>query len=256
MDIQEYWSERAATDSANATTNDAYLRVLERATLIERLCALKCGANSRVLDAGCGDGETLFALEDAFGCSLVGRDYASAMIDLADARLADRPGSRIDLAVGDVRRIVEEFGAESFDFILTDRCLINLLSEAEQYEAIAGIAQALRPGGSYLAIENFVEGNERLNGLRASFGLPPIAIRWHNTFFHERDFTARMKRLFGSVEKLEFSSTYYLATRVIYSKVCALEGKPPDYRHPIHELSVKLPPAGDFSPIKLFILTR
>jgi hypothetical protein len=58
------------------------------------------------------------------------------------------------------------------------------------------------------------------------------------------------------VEQHDFSSAYYLATRVIYSKFCALEGTPPDYRHPIHELSTKLPAVGDFSPIKLFILGK
>lgn len=256
MDIQQYWTERAATDSANATTNDIYLRVLERATLVERLRILGCSARSRVLDAGCGDGETLFALEDTFGCQSVGRDYASSMIDLAREKRAARPSSRADFAIGDVRRVAQDFGPESFDFIMTDRCLINLASEAEQYDAIAGIATALRPGGSYLAIENFVEGNDRLNVLRASFGLPPIEIRWHNKFFREADFIARTSHLFRTVEKFDFSSSYYLATRVVYSKFCAIEGKAPDYRHPIHELSVALPPAGDFSPIKLFVLSK
>lgn len=256
MDIKDYWTERAATDSTNATTNDVYMRVLERATLIERLRALGCNANSRALDAGCGDGETLFALEDAFTCHLTGRDYASSMIDLAHAKRAERPASHIDFAVGDVREVAQNFGAEAFDFVMTDRCLINLSSEAEQYDAIAGIATSLRPGGSYLAIENFVEGNDRLNEMRALFGLPPIEIRWHNKFFRTVDFRAQVSQHFRSVEMFDFSSTYYLATRVIYSKFCALEGRIPDYRHPIHESSVKLPAAGDFSPIKLVVLTR
>ena len=256
MDVKQYWTERAATDSANATTNDVYMRVLERATLVERLRALGCNAQSRALDAGCGDGETLFALQDAFNCSLVGRDYATSMIDLAHAKLAERKTAAIDFAMGDVRQVAQDFGASSFDFIMTDRCLINLTTDAEQYDAIAGIATALRPGGSYLCIENFVEGNDRLNELRASFGLPPIEIRWHNNFFREAEFTTRMHKLFGQVEKIDFSSSDYLATRVIYSKFCAVEGTTPDYRHPIHELSVKLPPSGDFSPIKLFILTK
>ena len=57
MDVKQYWTERAATDSANATTNDVYMRVLERATLVEQLRALGCNAQSRTLDAGCGDGD-------------------------------------------------------------------------------------------------------------------------------------------------------------------------------------------------------
>ncbi len=256
MDVKQYWTERAASDSANATTNDVYLRNLERATLVARLRTLGCSAQSRVLDAGCGDGQTVFALAAEFGCSLVGRDFAPSMIELAKIQLANDPNPHIDFAIGDVRRVADEFGAEAFDFVMTDRCLINLESEAEQYAAIEGIERALKPGGSYLAIENFVEGNEKLNALRTSFGLPPIAIRWHNRFFREVEFIERARARFRSVEKFEFSSAYYLATRVIYARLCAVEGVAPDYRHPIHADSVKLPPFGDFSPIKLFVLGK
>jgi ubiquinone/menaquinone biosynthesis C-methylase UbiE len=256
MEIKQYWTERAATDSANATTNDVHLRVLERETLVARLRSLGCNASSRVLDAGCGDGETIFTLAEAFGCELVGRDFADSMIELANARLVGAPGPRISFAVGDAREVARDFGAAAFDFIMTDRCLINLESEAEQYAAIAGIARALKPGGFYLAIENFVEGNDRLNAMRALYNLPPIAIRWHNKFFHEAEFIAHAISSFRTVEKFDFSSSYYLATRVIYSRLCALEGWEPDYRHPLHAESIKLPAIGDFSPIKLFVLGK
>ena len=256
MEIKQYWTERAATDSANATTNDIFMRVLERETLIAHLRRLGCNASSRVLDAGCGDGETVFALDAAFGCTLAGRDFAPSMIELARARLAGAPNPRLDFAVGDVREVARNFGAGAFDFISTDRCLINLESAAEQYDAIAGIAQALKPGGFYLAIENFIEGNDRLNEMRALYGLPPIAVRWHNKFFHEAEFVARMQTSFRTIEKFDFSSSYYFATRVIYSRLCAIDGKQPDYRHPIHEDSIKLPAIGDFSPIKLFVLGK
>lgn len=256
MEIRDYWNQRAATDANNATTNDVFMRVLERATLIEHLRRLGCTANSRILDAGCGDGESLLALHDAFGCTLVGRDFSRSMIDLANERLRAHPGARVDFAVGDVREVGDAFAAASFDFVSTDRCLINLESEEQQFGAIAGISRVLRPGGFYLAIENFVEGNDRLNELRGTFGLPPIAIRWHNRFFREADFVTRVSGYFSTVERVDFSSAYYLATRVIYSKLCALDGKSPDYLHPIHELSTKLPSFGDFSPIKLFVLGK
>jgi SAM-dependent methyltransferase len=251
--VKQYWNERAASDSANATTNDVYLRALERTTLVAHLRALGCSAQSRVLDAGCGDGQTVVTLAAEFGCRLVGRDFAPSMIELATARLTSNPNPLVDFAIGDVRRVADEFGAKAFDFVTTDRCLINLESDAEQYAAIQGIALALKPGGHYLAIENFVEGNDRLNQLRALFGLPSIAVRWHNKFLRESEFVERIRGHFRSVEKFEFSSAYYFATRVIYSRQCAIEGVAPDYRHPIHADSVKLPAVGDFSPIKLVV---
>ncbi len=256
MEIKQYWTDRASTDSANATTNDVYLRVLERETLISHLRRLGCAEGSRVLDAGCGDGETLFAFDAAFHCDLVGRDFASTMIDLARARLANKPHARMDFAVGDVREVAKNFAEGSFDFVTTDRCLINLESDTEQFDAIEGIARILKPGGYYLAIENFIEGNDRLNEMRALYGLPAIAIRWHNKFFREGEFVERTKELFKAVDGYAFSSSYYFATRIIYSKLCAVEGTAPDYRHPIHADSIKLPAFGDFSPIKLFVLGK
>lgn len=256
MEIKKYWTERAGTDGAKATTDDIHLRVLERRTLIEQLQRLGCGEPARVLDAGCGDGQTLFALAGAFRSTFVGRDFAPGMIDVANARLAANLDPKLEFAVGDVREVAQTFGADAFDFITTDRCLINLESDDEQYGAIEGIARALKPGGAYLCIENFIEGNDKLNQMRALYGLKPIEIRWHNRFFREADFAPRMKKLFTGVEKFEFSSSYYFATRVVYSKLCAVDGKTPDYLHPIHAESVHLPAFGDFSPIKLYLLTK
>jgi ubiquinone/menaquinone biosynthesis C-methylase UbiE len=256
MDIKGYWNERASADTAAPTTNDVFLRKLERATLIAHLRRLGCNRDSRVLDAGCGDGGTLFALAEALGCTLTGSDYSTAMIDLALQKLAGRPNPRLNFSLADVREIGTVFAPESFDFVSTDRCLINLESNDEQFAAIEALADLLRPAGYYLAIENFIEGNDRLNQLRSLYGLPPIKIRWHNRFFHEAAFVAHAKRHFRTVEKFDFSSSYYFATRVIYSTHCAAEGKSPDYRHPIHEQSTKLPTFGDFSPIKLFVLGK
>ena len=256
MSIKDYWDERAATTPKAATTDDVYLRVLERSTLIQQLTRLGCNNNSRILDAGCGDGATLLALQNAFHGQLTGRDYSASMIELAKQRFDSIPDANIDLAVGDVRKLSEMFAPASFDFVSTCRCLINLETETEQYDAIGGIASQLKPGGYYLAIENFVEGNESLNKARALYELPAINIRWHNRFFNTRDFKTQAAKHFQHIEMIEFSSAYYFATRVIYSKLCAIEGKSPDYQHDIHRMSVDLPVMGDFSPVKLFILRK
>jgi len=257
MEIKNYWNQRAASDTVNATTNDIYLRVLERQTLIDELQKLGCSPESSVLDLGCGDGKTIETLCAKFGCKGTGLDFSHAMVQLADER-SYKLKSRLELTfvTGDIRKIKQQLAGQQFDFVLTDRSLINLEKSIEQLEAIGNIANLVRPGGHYLAIENFVEGNERLNELRKNFELPPIPIRWHNKFFEENSFIEEAQKHFGGVRKIDFSSAYYLATRVIYSKLCQVDGIEPDYGHPIHEFSVSLPQIGDFSPIKLFILRK
>lgn len=256
MEIKTYWNERASSDKKNATTDDIHLRALERATLIDQLRQLGCTSKSKVADLGCGDGRTVFAVAEAFGCEAHGMDYSSSMIDLANEHLQENPNSKVSFRVGDIREVASTYAGQKFDFLLTDRVLINLEKTAEQLATMDAIASLLIPGGYYLCIENFVEGNDRLNSLRETFGLPPIAIRWHNLFFKETEFNTQAQKSFASVERIDFSSAYYLATRVVYSKMCAVENLKIDYGHPIHEESAKLPFCGNFSPIILHVLGK
>jgi len=61
---------------------------------------------------------------------------------------------------------------------------------------------------------------------------------------------------FDIVEVKDFSSTYYFATRVIYSKMCQMRMEEPDYHHEIHQLAVQLPWTGKFSPIRMVVMRR
>jgi hypothetical protein len=74
--------------------------------------------------------------------------------------------------------------------------------------------------------------------------------------FEEKEFIARTEKYFDSHAFESFLSSYYLATRVIYSAACHLMGEEPDYFHPIHKTAGRLPPLGDFCPIKLVSLRR
>jgi len=158
---------------------------------------------------------------------------------------------RVSFSIGDVRQLGELVGSRVFPAIVGNRCLINIIAREQQYAALKQIAAHLLPGGLYLATENFNDGQAGLSKLRAEAGLPEIPVRWHNRYFDEAEFLAEAGKVFAQVELVNFSSTYYFVTRVVYSALCKLEGVAPDYQHPIHRVAVELPPFGDFSPIKL-----
>lgn len=208
---------------------------------------------------GCGDGNTILNLAEHFPeLRFHGFDYAPQMVDAACARLTEYSGlgEQVRFMVGDVTDPVVSLGQGTLDVAMTDRCLINLDDSAAQYRAMAQIARTLKPGGYYLAIENFHEGQDAMNTARASVGLGEIPIRWHNHFFHEAEFRTRASEHFELIAFREFSSAYYYATRVVYSAMCKMQGVEPDYDHEIHRLAVKLPPIGAYSPIRLAILRR
>lgn len=260
-DIKRYWDTRASenSNSPQATTNDVYLRKLEVSSIVDTLKDLALAEDSTVLDVGCGDGYTTLHVAERLGhLRFLGVDYSENMIRTASLRLAAHPGTseRVAFKVGDATNLKEVCGNQTYDVVTSDRCLINLTSLESQTQAIAQIAEHINPDGYYVAVENFVEGHENMNTMRRAMGLPDIPVRWHNLFFKENDFLAAAEPFFDLVAFKDFSSSYYFATRVIYSAMCQLRGEQPDYEHDIHRLAVDLPWSGQHSPIRLGLLRR
>lgn len=248
-EIKRYWDHRAAETSHAATTNDLHLRGLEAAALISQLQAFDLPKEPRILDIGCGDGETTAAISRSFPTACIqGIDFSPEMLTLAE-RKSD--SDRVAYSVGDVRKLTDQFETDAFDAIITNRCLINLPTSEEQYDALRQISECLAPGGYFVGTENFMGGQTSLTELRRSINLQEIPVRWHNLYFNEAEFIEKTSKLFRDVELINFSSTYYLVTRVVYSALCMTEGIEPGYDHPLYAIAAALPPIGDFSPIKL-----
>lgn len=260
--IKQYWADRAkATDPAStqATTYDVFLREHEIATLKKRIAEASFPGGSTVVDLGCGDGHATVSLAAEFPeIRFIGVDWSEEMLTLAETRLSGRPELRrnVSFHVGDMRHLSGSFRSERFECFLTMRSLINLTTSEQQYDTITQIAEHLVPGGYYFCIENFVKGQNNFNRLRVAMGLPEIPVRWHNIFFEDETFLERTRRYFNPVVMDSFLSSYYLATRVIYSAGCHLSGEEPDYMHPIHQVAARLPPIGDFCPIRLVSMRR
>jgi ubiquinone/menaquinone biosynthesis C-methylase UbiE len=259
--IQHYWEDRAKEnyDKNTATTDDVHLRDLEISTLIATIRRMKPAGPAKILDIGCGDGRSTLEIAAQFpDCEFSGMDFSETMVKIARKNLAEKADlqDRVRFFVGDVTKLHEVIGDQKFAVITSDRCLINLESSDIQYRAIGDIAGHLTPDGLFIAIENFIEGHTAMNESRAAMGLPAIPLRWHNNYFSEAEFSPRVQQNFRSVEIQDFSSSYYFATRVIYSKMCQMKGEVPDYNHEIHRLAPQLPWTGKFSPIKLVIMKK
>jgi SAM-dependent methyltransferase len=252
-DIVEFWNQQADQfeEDPRANTPDRWIHRIEVAAVTRILRGLPPTLD--ILDLGCANGHTTFLLNDAFPeHRIIGGDLSRKMVDVARRRLA-RSGApesaNLRFEVMDMLDLKHE--EARFDVVLTIRSLINLPDSASQWKAIGEIARSLRPGGRYIAIENFRHAQERLNAVRKGEGLLPLPYRWHNCWFDENEFRRHCLRFFDLEEFAAITSTYYLVTRVVYSKLCQLEGRSPDYDHPIYEIATRLPPEGDYGPVKL-----
>lgn len=106
-------------------------------------------------------------------------------------------------------------------------------------------------------LENFIEGHNKMNALRKKLRLKPIVVRWHNLFFDNKFLTDEVVKRFRIMEKSNISSLFHLITKVVYSKLCQLEGKEPSYDSPIYDIALALDEkAGDYGQLYLIILKK
>lgn len=255
-DIKKFWDNQASTHGASslATMPDSYLKELEIAAISRHLAD-----GQRVADIGCGNGFSSFAYADKFKITLTGMDYSEVMIAHAREKLHTERKSTgsLDFTVGDVRDT--KLPTNSFDRVITDRCLINLASRDDQKKAIHEMHRLLKKGGLYLMCEDTEQGLANLNKLRTAAGLEAVAVRWHNLYLDEKHIRQSWEGLFELVEEDCFSSLYYTASRVIYAQIAKAEGTEPRYDHPINKAAAAISGMGDFGdygPLKLFVLRK
>lgn len=259
QNVKEFWEHQAKTfeESPLATAPDTHFRDLEIASILRYL---KDGAS--VLDVGCGNGFSTFAFARKLPrMRCIGIDYSESMIDFAArAMKKEKPSvqKRLAFAVGDVLKLssVPELRGKKFDYIVSERCLINLANWKEQARAMLEMKKLLKKGGRIILTENTQEGLARLNTLRKQFDLSPITVRWHNYYMPEKKLMAFARTHFTLESVENIGNLYYILSRVAHAALAKLEGKEPDYLHPINKIASQLPTLGThhWSPNFIFVL--
>lgn len=243
QEIQAYWDKRALEDQ-DRTTKDKGLRRLEFKAIKSKITRTRF----QLLDIGCGDGWLTAALAEHFDeAHIIGIDASPNMIEVAQ-RTAGQYIPNLEFRVQDVLTLVPD---NQYDYIVTNRAIINLSTEEDQRKAFQTIKSLLKPGGIYIGTENFLQSHIRLNRYRVSnMVLPAIPIREHNKLL---TWELVMSSLPGC--KVEyFADSYYLATRLFYSALCVARGSGPDYDSLEHEVAELLPSLDlDLCPTKLIV---
>lgn len=253
----EFWNSRANL-GALAGTNDYQLKQLEMQTLSGYI-----SDGQRVLDLGCGSGTTAFFLSENKSLEITGMDFSPEMVKEANQERDLRGISPLHLnfAVQDIRKLNELRAAQTkpYDIVITERVLINLETWEEQKNAIREIIKLLRPGGIYLMCENLRNGLDNLNTMRISVGLEPIVSPWHNRYL-EQDEVAEID-FAELVEYRDFTSVYYLCSRVINAWLAREQNEEPKYDAPINRLALELSKFPQFESLnigqtRLWVLRR
>jgi len=258
-DVRAFWDHQAIQHGGSdlATNPDTHYRSLEIESILRAISAMK---HDTILDVGCGNGYTTRAIAKKFPeAEVTGVDFSEVMINEAVPLVTPN----IDFHIADILSLSRTRGLQrrQYDVVLSSRVLINLANWEEQKVGIMEMRKMLAPDGRMILVENVQEGLDNLNDLRGKLGLSKINPPWHNKYLpldETRKFLDGIKGQILTTEYVEnIGNFYYLASRVLYAKLCKDQGIEPDYNNPINAIASQMPTMGEYyacSPNYMFIL--
>jgi trans-aconitate methyltransferase len=207
-----------------------------------------------VADIGCGNGHLLSELRAHYPeLKLFGVEFTPELAQVA----IERELPNCLMVQGDCRD--PNFLTEKVDLLITERMLINLLSDKDKEIALSNIAGKLRPQGRLLMIESFVEPWRELNRARAEMRLPEIPQSRQNRYmseeFLEPLFQNGVREIKGHIPANALSAHFYL-TRIFHHLLRPEGGKLEETEF-VSFFDRALPPGkGNFSPILMRVFEK
>jgi ubiquinone/menaquinone biosynthesis C-methylase UbiE len=255
--IRDFWRNQAVThgQSPVASWTDVNAILLEISEISKRL-----RDRTRVIDIGCASGSSTLHYAARRDIDIKGIDYLPEMIAAANKALKKMAGQLKGTAhfeVGDITKLNE--ADAQYDTAIITRVIINLAERNRQIAAIREAARIVKPGGTLLMSEATNEGWTQMNSFRAEWGLEPIPVPAFNLNIDEELARSAAPDLLDLEEISNFSSTYFVGTRVLKPLMARALGNTVDPARPdMHwnRFFSLLPAAGDYGTQKLFIYRR
>jgi ubiquinone/menaquinone biosynthesis C-methylase UbiE len=255
--VRDYWRGQALAHgrSQSASWSDHMAIELEIRELAKHV-----RDGDRVLDAGCANGYSTLELARQRSIEIKGVDYIPEMIDQARARLEDEPThvkARVEFEVADILALEEP--PESYDTVVAVRVLINLGFWERQAAAARECARVLKPGGLLLLSEATLQGWRRMNMFRAEWGLAEVPMPAFNQYIDQERLIAELESDLDSISVTDFSSTYFVGTRVLKPLLIQALGITLDVADPTMEWNrffAQLPAWGDYGVQRLLAFRK
>jgi len=256
-EIRQYWTKQAVENqqSAAASWSDSTVIDMEVREIIQRL-----QDGDRVIDVGCANGYSTVQYASQMNIQIRGVDYIPEMIEQAHLRLQDMAGmlqGTAEFDVGDITALNES--PASYDKVIVTRVVINLETWDRQLQGLQQCVQCLKPGGLLLLSEATLQGWRNMNSFRSEWGLPDIPIPSFNQYLDEDQIIEAVAPEMELQELVNFSSTYFVGTRVLKPLLAQALGSDVNVANPEMEWNrwfAQLPAAGDYGTQKLFVFQK
>jgi len=262
--VMDHYTEVALNEKASETSTmkDLYVRNKETQSIINVISNMKKSKkfNNKkmtIMDVGCGNGYTLSELKKIWPQDMfIGIEKNDDLRKIADERFSQQG---IKVIAGDVRYL-DKACTTVPDVIISQRVIINLLDNEDQYIALQQLKRKVADEGIVILIECFNEPLRILNQARAEFDLKEITPSFHNLYLDEDSFQKIFEDEFCPYHEAginsNFLSGHYYVSRVLHDVM--LQGKPfVRNSHFVKVMSEIIPDeVGDYSPIKMYVFQR
>jgi len=211
-------------------------------------------SNSKILDAGCGEGEGTQVYAKIPGVLIHATDFSSTRLNKAKKLLAGQSNvylKKIDFTLS--------YNLESnYDYVISQRFLINITDWEIQKTVIVNLMDLLKPKGKLLLFEGYQQGVNNLNAFRKIWSLPSISTQWHNLFIDEEKLLPFMRNHQFELVQEEGLGTYFMLTRGIRPTLQTDLGWNCDFNRIASSANVKemLPDCNKFSRLKLWCFQK
>jgi len=200
-EVLTYWNRQDVESMYDKHLLNAEIELLRR----------RISPNMKILDAGCGEGEGTIVYSSIPGVVVHAVDFSETRLALARQRLAPR-----DNVVFKQVDFLQEYACDKdYDFIISQRFLINLMEWPLQQRVLLDLMNGLKPGGRLLMLEGSKQGVNSLNELRSALNLAPIPVKWHNLFFDDDLLISFMEQHEYRLVEQDGLGTYFMLTRGI-----------------------------------------
>jgi len=255
--VREYWTEQAVKHKRSyaASWSDKMAIELEIKEIAKRL-----SDGDNVLDIGCANGYSTLNFARQKRITIKGLDYIPEMIKEANLSLGSLKSNlagTAEFGVGDITGLKEQ--PESYDKVISIRVLINLVDWEHQKKGLQECARVLKKGGILLLSEATLQGWNNLNKFRTEWNLPNIPMPPFNCYLDQDKVTEAVSGELELVELVNFSSSYFVGTRVLKPLIIQALGARIDAANPNMEWNswfAQLPAFGDYGTQKLFVFRK
>ena len=248
--LTKVWNEYYNESQKNTILKDDNFFKLEIDSIIKNLILEinKINKSSiKILELGSGTGflasKIISSLKkNKIQCNYTGIDFSQVAILKANKRNI----KNCEFVNSDFIDFLKS-NKKEYDFIITQRSIMAIMEKTTQLVLLKLIKKSLSKKGVGLICECTVQALKKIQKLRKELGMIPLDKIWHSRYVE----TNTMSSLFTNVKIIDFASTYWFLTRIIYPYF-----EEPKHNTIFHEFVSNLPQEGNYGLVKLFIVQK